>query len=121
MVDENEDYILIGPGRWATSNPQLGVPVQYGEISGASVIVEMTTARFSPELSYGTHFYADMVGSGVLYLPLNTEDGDRLDLHRLTCSRIAYRDDYVTHYVVDSGMDVYVDGQGRESDIILAG
>ena len=121
LVDENEDYILIGPGRWATSNPQLGVPVQYGEISGASVIVEMTTARFSPELSYGTHFYADMVGSGVLYLPLNTEDGDRLDLHRLTCSRIAYRDDYVTHYVVDSGMDVYVDGQGRESDIILAG
>ena len=120
LVDQEEDYVLIGPGRWATSNPQLGVPVQYGEISGATVIVEMTTAQFAPELSYGTHFYADMVGSGVLYLPLDTEKEDRLEIARLRGETIVYEDEFVTHYLVADGMDVYVDGQGRESDIILS-
>ena len=47
---DGEAYILMGPGRWGTSNPQLGVPVQYGEIAGACVIVEMATESFSPDL-----------------------------------------------------------------------
>jgi hypothetical protein len=119
LVDDDETYILIGPGRWGTSNPQLGVPVQYGEVSGASVIVEMSTATFSSELSYGTHFYADMVGSGVLYLPFNVAHGDHLNVELLRRQSIAYEDEFLTHYVVDAGMDVYVDGQSQESAIIL--
>ena len=119
LDQEDEPYILIGPGRWASSNPQLGVPAQYNEISGAAVIVEMSTATFSPELSYGTHFYADMVASGVLYLPFHEEFGDQLNRELLGKSAIAYQDEFITHYTFPEGMNVFVDGQNQRGIIAL--
>ncbi len=119
LEDQDEPYILMGPGRWASSNPQLGVPAQYNEIAGASIIVEMATAGFSPELSYGTHFYADMVSSGVLYLPFHEEKGDRLNHELLEGTNILYRDEHVTHFEVLVGMSVYVDGQNQRGIIAL--
>lgn len=119
LEEENEPYILMGPGRWASSNPQLGVPAQYNEIAGASTIVEMATSGFSPELSYGTHFYADMVASGVLYLPFNERKGDYLNRDFLERTDVAYRDESVTHFVVPDGMCVYVDGQNQRGIIAL--
>ena len=76
---EGMEYILIGPGRWATTNPELGVPVNYSEISNAEVVVELSHERFSAELSYGTHFFADMEASNMLYIPLFLEKGDYLN------------------------------------------
>ncbi len=119
LDQEDEPYILIGPGRWASSNPQLGVPAQYNEISRAAVIVEMSTATFSPELSYGTHFYADMVASGVLYLPFHEEFGDQLNRELLGKSAVAYQDEFITHYTFPEGMNVFVDGQNQRGIIAL--
>lgn len=119
QLDE-EPYILIGPGRWASTNPQLGVPVQYSEIIGAAVIVEMSTESFSPELSYGTHFYADMVASGVLYLPFYEADGDRLDRELLAQQTATKHGPFVTHVIIEKGLDVFVDGDGRRGVIALS-
>ena len=119
LVSEDEPYILIGPGRWASSNPQLGVPVQYNEISGAVVIVEMSTQSLAPELSYGTHFYADMVASDVLYLPLDEQRGDTLNRRLLNTQAIEYRDEFVTHFVLREGLDAFVDGEARRGLIAL--
>lgn len=116
---EGEEYILMGPGRWGTSNPQLGVPVQYGEIAGASVVVEMATEAFAPELSYGTHFYADMVASGVLYLPFNTDQGDRFNRELLERQEIVSADNSVKHVRFRDGLDVYVDGKGKKALICV--
>jgi len=121
LEEEGAPYILLGPGRWASSNPQQGVPVQYNEISRASVIVEMSTESFAPELSYGTHFYADMVTSGVLYLPFHEKEGDHLNRGLLSAQNVVYRDDFVTHYAVPAGLDVYVDGEGGKGIIVLRG
>ena len=115
-----KEYILIGPGRWGTSNPQLGVPVQYGEISGASVIVEMATESFSPELSYGTHFYADMVASRVLYLPFNASQGDYFNQELLDRQGVVYADSFVKHVHFPKGLDVYVDGKGKQGLISIS-
>ncbi len=120
LGDGDDAYVLIGPGRWGTSNPQLGVPAQYNEISGAVAIVEMSTADFSPELSYGTHFYADMVSSGVLYLPFIEENGDVLNRDLLCQLRVAFHDDFITHYEVPDGLTVFVDGQNQRGVIALA-
>lgn len=119
LSEQDEPYILMGPGRWASTNPQLGVPAQYNEIAGASVIVEMSTESFAPELSYGTHFYADMVGSGVLYLPFREETGDRLNLTLLESQEVAYRDEFVTHYTFQQGLSVFVDGEHQRGVITL--
>ena len=116
---EDEPYILMGPGRWGTSNPQWGVPVQYSEITGAAVIVEMATESFAPELSYGTHFYADMVASGVLYLPFREEQGDRFNRKLLSRQEVLFADPCVTHFRIDEGLDVYVDGEGKKGVIVV--
>jgi len=122
-IDEElngKEYILVGPGRWGTSNPQLGVPVQYGEIAGASVIVEMATESFSPELSYGTHFYADMVASGVLYLPFSANHGDYFNQELLDRQGVVSADAFVKHVHFQKGLDVYVDGKAKKGLICIS-
>ncbi|MDR1021072.1 MAG: PEP/pyruvate-binding domain-containing protein [Synergistaceae bacterium] len=69
---EGTKYILAGPGRWGSRNPALGVPVLYAQICNCGCLVEISVPElnFSPELSYGTHFFLDMDSDGTLYLPV---------------------------------------------------
>jgi hypothetical protein len=64
--------ILMGPGRWGTSTPSLGVPVGFHEISNAAVLVEMAYegSGLMPELSFGTHFFQDLVETDIFYVAL---------------------------------------------------
>ncbi len=62
-------FALVGPGRWGTTTASLGVPVRFAEINRAAALVEATHAGggFLPELSYGSHFFADLVETGIFY------------------------------------------------------
>ena len=68
-VLRDERFLLLGPGRWGTTTEALGVPVRFAEINHASALVEATDAQgnFRPELSYGSHFFQDLVETGVFY------------------------------------------------------
>jgi hypothetical protein len=63
---------LLGPGRWGTTTPSLGVPVNFSEINKISVLVEMAYegGNLMPELSFGTHFFQDLIESDVFYVAL---------------------------------------------------
>jgi pyruvate,water dikinase len=65
-----ERYILIGPGRWGSNNIELGVKVTYADIDAAAMIVEIakSSGGYVPEVSYGTHFFQDLVEDGIYYL-----------------------------------------------------
>lgn len=69
---EGEKFILMGPGRWGSSNIALGVKVSYADIYNTSMLVEMAVScnGITPELSYGTHFFQDLVESGIIPLAL---------------------------------------------------
>ncbi|MCX7044981.1 MAG: pyruvate, phosphate dikinase [Candidatus Sumerlaeota bacterium] len=69
---EKGEIILIGPGRWGTTTPQLGVPVSFAEISHVAVICEIVAMRkdLVPDVSLGTHFFSDLVEMDILYLAL---------------------------------------------------
>ena len=73
---EGECFILMGPGRWGTSNVELGVKVTYAEIYNARALVEIaeTETEGGPEVSYGTHFFQDLVESDIYPLPLYLAD-----------------------------------------------
>lgn len=64
--------MLIGPGRWGTSSPELGVPVRFADIAGASVLVEVAEmeGNMVPDLSYGSHFFQDLVETEIAYVAL---------------------------------------------------
>jgi hypothetical protein len=68
--------MLIGPGRWGTTTPSLGVPVRFSEINNMSFLGEVayTDGNLMPELSFGTHFFQDLVETNIFYLALFPED-----------------------------------------------
>ena len=67
-----------GPGRWGTTTPSLGVPVHFAEINRFSTLCEMSypSGNLMPELSYGSHFFQDLVESGIFYVALFCEKSD---------------------------------------------
>ncbi|NYT19580.1 MAG: phosphoenolpyruvate synthase, partial [Methanosarcinales archaeon] len=73
---EDQKFILMGPGRWGSSNLELGVNVTYSEIRNTSVLVEVarTTTNHRPDVSYGTHFFQDLVEEDIIYLPLYPDE-----------------------------------------------
>lgn len=73
--------MLLGPGRWGTSTPSLGVPVSFAEINTVSVIGEIIGAGMNvvPDVSLGTHFFNDLVEANMLFLAVQTGRGDRLE------------------------------------------
>jgi hypothetical protein len=84
---EGEQFILIGPGRWGSSNLDLGVKVTYADIYNARVLVEipLTHGGSTAEASYGTHFFQDLVEAGIYPLPVTPgEEGAMLNLRFLT-------------------------------------
>ena len=69
---EGKTYALLGPGRWGSANPELGVPVKYAEISNTKLLVEIShkEADYLPEVSFGTHFFQDLIEDNIVYVPL---------------------------------------------------
>ncbi len=80
MIDDREKtpLMLIGPGRWGTTSPSMGVPVNFSEINKASVLVELSfkTANLVPEISFGTHFFQDLVETDIFYSAVFRERPD---------------------------------------------
>lgn len=72
-------FILMGPGRWGSRGDiTLGVPVTYSQINNAAVLIEVARKRgnYVPDLSFGTHFFQDLVEAGIRYLPLYPDEAD---------------------------------------------
>jgi hypothetical protein len=70
--------MMMGPGRWGSSNIDLGVNVSYADINNTSVLVEVAReeAGHLPEFSYGTHFFLDLVEAGIIYVPVYPNDAE---------------------------------------------
>jgi hypothetical protein len=84
---EGERFILMGPGRWGSSSLDLGVKVTYGDIYNTKILVEIPLTRegSTAEASYGTHFFQDLVETGIYPLPITLdEEGAMLNLPFLT-------------------------------------
>jgi len=79
--------LLMGPGRWGTTTPSLGVPVKFAEINNVAVLAEVafSAGNLMPELSFGTHFFQDLVETNIFYVALFPEKKDCLfDIAKLT-------------------------------------
>jgi len=69
---DSPGLMLIGPGRWGTTTPELGVPVRFAEICNFKVLCELAfeSAGFAPELSFGSHFFQDLVETDIFYIAI---------------------------------------------------
>ena len=75
LRDSEEKIMAVGPGRWGSTNIDLGVNVSYADIDNVKVLVEVSRAKagHDPELSYGTHFFQDLIEAEIIYLPVFPE------------------------------------------------
>ncbi len=112
MAEENRNYILIGPGRWGSSDPWLGIPVSWGDISNAKVIVETALKYFQIEPSQGTHFFQNITSLGVGYLTVNEFSGDGFFKEEILDSIDAiYESGFIRHIRLESPLNIYINGK----------
>jgi len=117
---KGKNVMLMGPGRWGTTTPSLGVPVNFSELCNMSVICEVASneAGFMPELSYGSHFFQDIVETGIFYVAIF--DGQKdvifhperiLDRENMLTSVLPQSSQFsdVIHIVITDGMEVFSD------------
>jgi len=110
IVEEGRNYLLIGFGRWGTSDPPLGVPVAWGQISGARVIVEATLPDVQPELSQGSHFFHNLLSFRVLYLSVEHHGPFEIDWQWLANQPVIQSTPHITHVRLEEALGVRVDG-----------
>jgi len=115
---QKRGYVLIGPGRWGSSDKFLGVPVKWSNISEASVIVECGLKNFRVDPSQGTHFFQNLVSFGVGYLTINPFMGDGgLDMDALAVAETVSETQYVRHIRFPKPLYIFVDGRNNKAII----
>ena len=117
---EKRTYMLIGPGRWGSSDPWLGVPILWNDISEARVIVETALKDFQIEPSQGTHFFQNITSLGVGYITVNEFSGDGYFKEGILNGKEAiYESGFVRHVRLDKEALVYIDGNDRKGVVII--
>ncbi len=112
FIREHKNYILIGPGRWGSQDPWLGIPVKWSQISSARVIVESGLADYRIDPSQGTHFFQNLTSFRVGYFTINPFLNDGYyDLEFLQKLPSVYEDEQVRHIRFEKPLKVEIDGR----------
>ena len=118
VKNEGGSYLLIGPGRWGSSDPWLGIPVMWSEISEARMIVESAIPGYQIEPSQGTHFFQNITSLGVGYLTIDTVRKDGfIDEDAIAGLECVSSGTYTRLYKAPEGMEGYIDRTSNEAVI----
>lgn len=123
MIDEGRGYVLIGPGRWGSSDPWLGVPVKWPHISAAKVIVEVALKNYRVDPSQGTHFFQNLTSFGVGYFTIDTNQsagqGGMVRKDILDAMPAVEETQYVRHVRFNRPLRILMDGTKQEGAITM--
>lgn len=113
FVDEERNYMLVGPGRWGSSDHWLGIPVKWAFISQAQLVVEFGLENYRIEPSQGTHFFQNLTSFGVGYFTINPflNQGDIFDVHFLNAQPAEYESKFIRHVRFTEPMTIKIDGR----------
>lgn len=113
---EGASYLLIGPGRWGSSDPWLGIPVLWSDISEAKMIVETAIPGFQIEPSQGTHFFQNITSLGVGYLTIDTVNRDGfIDETVISAMECVSDGAFVKLYKAPSGLAGFIDRSSNKA------
>jgi hypothetical protein len=120
MISRNREYILIGPGRWGTRDPFLGIPVVWSQISNARVIVEVSLANYPLDSSLGSHFFHNVTSMNIGYFSvLDTSETDYVRWDVLHSCELMQQTKYLKHVRFNQPLQVLMNGKQKTSLIIL--
>ena len=117
--EENRKYILVGPGRWGSSDLWLGIPVKWSYISNAQLIVECGLKNYRIEPSQGTHFFQNLTSFGVGYFTINPFINDGLfDSDFLQSQPALFETEYLRHIRFENPMVIKINGK-KSKGVVL--
>lgn len=121
FLADGKNYVLIGPGRWGSSDHYLGVPVKWPHISAARVIVEVALKNYNIDPSQGTHFFQNLTSFGVGYFTVdtNTGEGGFVNKEILDAMPAVEETQYVRHVRFEHPMRILMDGKKQEGAVLI--
>jgi CheY-like chemotaxis protein len=120
LLQEDRKCLLIGPGRWGSSDPWLGIPVKWPHISSAQVIVEAGLENFQVDPSQGTHFFQNLTSLGVGYLTIDAFRGDgKYDCNLFESMPVVQETEHVCHVRLDEPLTIKIDGMKKEAVVMM--
>jgi hypothetical protein len=118
LVDRNVPYLLIGFGRWGSSDPWLGIPVAWSQIGGAKAIVEATLPSMNVDLSQGSHFFHNISSFNVSYFSVPFHRAFPIDWEGLSRQPVVADTGFVRHVHLDHPLHIAVDGRQGHGAIL---
>ena len=119
LVKQGTGYVLIGPGRWGSTDPWLGIPVKWPQISGARIIIESGLKNYRIDPSQGTHFFQNLTSFRVGYFTLNPYINEGwYDVEFLNKMGVVYEDDYIRHIRFEKPLEIMIDGKRHKGAIM---
>ncbi len=119
LKKENRPYILVGPGRWGSNDPWLGIPIKWEHITNAKVIIESSIKGYHIDASQGSHFFHNITSFKIIYLTLNPHINDgHYDLDYLQSIEPFFENDYFKHIRSANPFITKVNGKEKEAVIL---
>jgi hypothetical protein len=112
-------YLLVGPGRWGSADPWLGIPVRWTDISGAAAIIETPSEKLNVEPSTGAHFFHNLVSLGISYLSVTRHEPDHFDWAWLEACKIHLETAYAAYVRLDEPVVLKVDGRSSSGVLVI--
>jgi hypothetical protein len=120
FLTSGENYVLIGPGRWGSSDYWLGIPVKWPHISAARIIVESALKNYHVDPSQGTHFFQNLTSFGVGYFTIDTFNNNGVYQKDLLDAMPAIEEtEFVRHVRFDKPLTIKMDGMKSEGVVLL--
>ncbi|HBX53184.1 MAG TPA: phosphoenolpyruvate synthase [Bacteroidales bacterium] len=114
FVKNGKNYVLIGPGRWGSSDPWLGIPVKWPQISSARLIIESGLDNYRIDPSQGTHFFQNLTSFRVGYFTINPYLNDGYyDVDFLTKQDCVYENEFIRHVAFKNPLTIKIDGKNN--------
>ena len=117
LMGEKRPYVLIGPGRWGSSDPWLGIPVIWSDIAGAKIIVETPYHERHIDPSQGSHFFHDMIASEVGYIIIKKQED--IDWKKIKSQKVIDENEYIKHIQTKKPIQAIIDGKKGKAVVRL--
>lgn len=114
-------YLLVGPGRWGSTDSWLGIPVKWADISGVRCIIETDLADIRVDPSQGSHFFHNITSFGIGYLTLDASRGDRLDWDLLESLPAEAETQHVRHLTLQLPLVIAINGRDNYGVVMKPG
>ncbi len=118
LLKDKKCYALMGFGRWGTSDPWMGIPIKWSQISGAKVIIEAVLPEMRFDFSQGSHFFHNMTAHNVIYFSADIEMSKKIDWEWLRKHEVINETEHLLHVRLDKPIEVFADGRSGKGVIL---